>query len=59
MKIKKNAHDKCYPFTIEGGWDDKVFTNLEGLKELRETIDRVIADAETLDDFDKISKIYY
>jgi hypothetical protein len=59
MQIEKNAHSKCYPFTIEGGWDDKTFTDLEGLKELRAIIDRVITDAETLKDFDKISKIYY
>lgn len=59
MKITKNTHDRCYPFTIEGGWNDKTFTDLKGLKELRNIIDRVIVDAETLKDFDKISKTYY
>ena len=59
MTVEKNTHSKCYPFTIKGGWDDKTFIDLEGLKELRNIIDRVIVDAETLKDFDKISKIYY
>lgn len=42
MRIEKNEYDKLYPYTIHGSWDDKVYCNEEGLKELKKEIEKIL-----------------
>ena len=42
MRIEKNEYDKLYPYTIHGGWDDKVYCDEEGLKELKKEIEKIL-----------------
>lgn len=42
MRIEKNEYDKLYPYTICGGWGDKVYCDEEGLKELKKEIEKIL-----------------
>ena len=42
MKIEKNEHDKLYPYTIRGGWGDKVYCDEKDLKELKKEIEKIL-----------------
>ena len=42
MRIEKNEHDKLYPYTICGGWGDKVYCDEENLKELKKEIEKIL-----------------
>lgn len=40
----KHSDDRNYPFTIEGGWDDKVYCTIEDLKELKKEINKILKE---------------
>ena len=42
MRIEKNDYDKLYPYTIKGDWDDEVYCDEEGLRELKKEIEKVL-----------------
>ena len=42
MRIEKNDYDKSYPYTICGGWGDKVYCDEENLKELKKEIEKIL-----------------
>lgn len=42
MRIVKNEHDKLYPYTICGGWGDKIYCDEENLKELKKEIEKIL-----------------
>ena len=42
MRIEKNEHDKLYPYTICGGWGDKVYCDEEDLKNLKKEIEKIL-----------------
>lgn len=46
MRIEYNDHDKNYPYTIYGGWGDKVYCSLNGLKELKNEINKILKEEE-------------
>lgn len=43
MTVERNE-DRNYPFTIEGGWGDKVYCTLEDLKEIRKEINKILKE---------------
>ena len=44
MTIEYNENDKGYPYTIHGGWGDKVCCSLDGLKELKKEINKILRE---------------
>ena len=42
MRIEKNEYDKLYPYTICGGWGDKVYCDEEDLKNLKKEIEKIL-----------------
>lgn len=44
MRIEYNEYDKGYPYTIYGGWGDKVYCNLDGLKALKKEINKILRE---------------
>ena len=42
MYIEKNNHDRNYPYTIHGSWDEKIYATVEDLKNLKEEIEKVL-----------------
>lgn len=42
MKIEKNYFDKLYPYTICGGWGDKIYCNKEDLINLKKEIEKML-----------------
>ena len=42
MRIEKNEYDKLYPYTIHGGWGDKVYCDEEDLKKLKKEIEKIL-----------------
>ena len=42
MYIEKNNHDRNYPYTIRGGWGDKVYATEEDLKNLKKEIEKML-----------------
>lgn len=43
MRIER-SNDKSYPYTIYGGWGDKVYCSLDGLKELKKEINKILKE---------------
>jgi hypothetical protein len=46
MRIEYNKHDQNYPYTIHGGWGDKVYCNLKDLKNLKNEINKILRQEE-------------
>lgn len=46
MRIEYNKHDQNYPYTIHGGWGDKVYCDLEDLKNLKNEINKILKQKE-------------
>ena len=42
MRIEKNCHDKNYPYTLIGGWEQKMSCSREDLIGLKYEIDQVL-----------------
>ena len=42
MRIEKNEYNKLYPYTICGGWGDKIYCDEENLKELKKEIEKIL-----------------
>ena len=42
MRIEKNNHDKNYPYTIIGDWEEEICCDRKGLIALKQEIDRVL-----------------
>ena len=43
MRIER-TNDKNYPYTIKGGWGDKVYCTESCLKELRKEINKILKE---------------
>jgi hypothetical protein len=43
MTIER-SEDKNYPYTIKGGWGDKVYCDLEDLKEIKNLINKILRE---------------
>ena len=43
MKVEK-SDDKNYPYTIKGGWGDKVYCTIEDLKEIKKQINKILKE---------------
>lgn len=43
MRIEK-SEDKNYPYTIKGGWDDKVYCTLDDLKDIKNMINKILRE---------------
>ena len=43
MTIER-TNDKNYPYTIKGGWGDKVYCSLDSLKELKREINEILKE---------------
>lgn len=48
MTVEK-SDDKSYPYTIKGGWGDKVYCRLEDLKDIKKQINRILKEEKRLD----------
>ena len=53
MRIEYNEYDKGYPYTIHGGWGDKVYCDLRGLKELKSEINKILREEKLKKSIDK------
>lgn len=42
MTIEKNTYDKNYPYTIRGPWGGTIYTDEDGLKELKKEIEKFL-----------------
>lgn len=42
MRIEYNDYDKSYPYTIYGGWGDKVYCTEADLKKLKKEIEKML-----------------
>lgn len=40
----ERSKDRNYPFTIKGGWRDKVYCTLEDLEEIRKEINKILKE---------------
>lgn len=49
MIIEKNDYDKNYPYTIIGGWGDKVYCDENDLKKLKKQIEKILKENEKKD----------
>lgn len=47
MTVEK-SDDKSYPYTIKGGWGDKVYCSLEDLKDIKNQINRILKEKKGL-----------
>ena len=43
MRIER-SNDRSYPYTICGGWGDKVYCSLDSLKELKKEINKILKE---------------
>lgn len=43
MTIER-SEDKAYPYTIKGGWGDKVYCREDDLKELKKQINKILKE---------------
>ena len=43
MTVEKST-DKAYPYTIKGGWGDKVYCTVEDLKEIKKQINKILKE---------------
>lgn len=43
MTVEKSI-DKNYPFTIKGGWGDKVYCTLDDLKDIKNQINKILRE---------------
>lgn len=48
MTVEKSI-DKNYPFTIKGGWGDKVYCTLDDLKDIKNQINKILREEKRLD----------
>ena len=48
MTVEKST-DKSYPFTIKGGWGDKVYCTLDDLKDIKNQINKILKEEKSLD----------
>ena len=48
MTVEKST-DKNYPFTIKGGWGDKVYCTLDDLKDIKNQINKILREEKRLD----------
>ena len=46
MRIEYNEYDKGYPYTIYGGWGDKVYCSLEDLKKIKNEINKILRESK-------------
>ena len=46
--IVEKSTDKNYPFTIKGGWGDKVYCTLDDLKDIKNQINKILREVFTL-----------
>lgn len=56
MRIEYNEYDKSYPYTIHGGWGDKVYCSLDSLKELKNEINKILREEKLKKGIDKPTK---
>ena len=59
MRIEYNEYDKSYPYTIHGGWGDKVYCSLDSLKELKNEINKILREEKLKKSIDKPTKQCY
>lgn len=43
MRVEK-SDDRAYPYTIKGGWGDKVYCTVADLKEIRKQINAILKE---------------
>lgn len=43
MTVEKST-DRSYPFTIKGGWGDKVYCTLDDLKDIKNQINKILRE---------------
>ena len=55
MTVEKST-DKNYPFTIKGGWGDKVYCTLDDLKDIKNQINKILREEKS---HDKIPVVIY
>lgn len=48
MTVEKST-DKSYPFTIKGGWGDKVYCTFDDLKDIKNQINKILKEEKSLD----------
>ena len=53
MRIEYNKYDKSYPYTIHDGWGDKVYCDLEDLRELKSEINEILREEKLKKSIDK------
>ena len=59
MRIEYNEYGKGYPYTIHGGWEDKVYCRLDDLKELKKEIKKILREEKLKKGIDKPTKQCY
>ena len=59
MRIEYNEYGKGYPYTIHGGWEDKVYCRLDDLKELKKEINKILREEKLKKGIDKPTKQCY
>jgi hypothetical protein len=47
MTIEK-SNDRAYPYTIKGGWGDKVYCTVVDLKEIKKQINAILKEEEKI-----------
>lgn len=43
MTVEKST-DRNYPFTIKGGWGDKVYCTIDDLKDIKNQINKILRE---------------
>ena len=52
MRVEKNDN-RAYPYTIKGGWGDKIYCTIIDLKEIREQINAILKEEKMKKGVDK------
>ena len=52
MRIEK-SDDRAYPYTIKGGWGDKVYCTVANLKEIKKQINVILKEEKNEKSVDK------
>jgi hypothetical protein len=52
MRVEK-SDDRAYPYTIKGGWGDKVYCTVADLKEIKKQINAILKEEKMKKGIDK------
>lgn len=52
MRVER-SDDRAYPFTIKGGWGDKVYCTVDDLKDIKKQINAILKEEKLKKGIDK------